>query len=63
MAKYTTKFDITLNDMEVIETALRAAIDKDGEDSIDAQTANDLLGRLHNQKTFYRPSQGVYVGG
>ena len=24
---------------------------------------HDLLGRLHNQKRFYRPKHGVYVGG
>lgn len=28
-----------------------------------ARQVNDLLGRLHNQKTFYRPTQGTYVGG
>jgi hypothetical protein len=27
------------------------------------QGIKDLLGRLHNQKVFYRPKQGVYVGG
>ncbi|MEM7211861.1 MAG: hypothetical protein AAF479_08215 [Pseudomonadota bacterium] len=63
MPKYTTKFDITLDDMKLIETALRAAIDNDGDESVDAHTANDLLGRLHNQKNFYRPAAGVYVGG
>ena len=24
---------------------------------------NDLLGRLHNQKVFFRPRTGAYVGG
>ena len=24
---------------------------------------HDLLGRLHNQKVFYRPRRGAYVGG
>ncbi len=24
---------------------------------------HDLLGRLHNQKVFYRPRQGAYIGG
>ncbi len=28
-----------------------------------ARQVNDLLGRLHNQKTFFRPAKGTYVGG
>jgi len=24
---------------------------------------HDLLGRLHNQKVFYRPRRGAYIGG
>ncbi len=24
---------------------------------------NDLLGRLHNQKNFFRPKSGAYIGG
>ena len=24
---------------------------------------HDLLGRLHNQKVFYRPRKGAYIGG
>ena len=28
-----------------------------------ARQLHNLLGRLHNQKTFYRPTTGTYVGG
>jgi hypothetical protein len=29
----------------------------------DQQNGEELLGRLHGQKVFYRPSAKVYVGG
>lgn len=29
----------------------------------DLKTGEELLGRLHNQKMFYRPKTGTYVGG
>ncbi len=29
----------------------------------DMRTGEELLGRLHNQKVFYRPKAKVYVGG
>ena len=75
MTKYNTKFELSLKDMELIETALQQTrqelacqvIDTDGaEDAAlndDLTGIHDLLGRLHNQKVFYRPSAGAYVGG
>lgn len=37
------------------------------EDAAEADTTlrhiHDLLGRLHNQKVFYRPRRGAYIGG
>ena len=29
----------------------------------DQRAGEDLLGRLHDQKIFYRPSKSVYIGG
>jgi hypothetical protein len=29
----------------------------------DQRTGEELLGRLHDQKVFYRPKSSVYVGG
>ena len=29
----------------------------------DQKAGEELLGRLHNQKIFYRPQNAVYVGG
>lgn len=82
MPAYTTQFDLDIDDLERIETALRersselsmeriALQDNEDADKIsDLETelveTNDLLGRLHNQKVFYRPKevkQGAYVSG
>lgn len=29
----------------------------------DLRTGEELLGRIHNQKVFYRPRSSVYIGG
>jgi len=67
-------FELSVKDLELIETALRRkkrALNEarhegegapgDAEDVL--KDIHDLLGRLHNQKTFYRPKQSVYVSG
>ncbi|MEM6309897.1 MAG: hypothetical protein AAF754_07590 [Pseudomonadota bacterium] len=69
-----TTFELTVDDMEMIEDALRSqkkslsseivsakAVDSDVKKALHG--IQDLLGRLHNQKEFYRPRQGAYVGG
>lgn len=74
MPKPNTSFDLTVNDLEVIETALRSRKASLSQRITEVEDANvglkeslhqihDLLGRLHNQKSFYRPRTGVYVGG
>jgi hypothetical protein len=81
MPGYNTKFDLTVEDMELIEDALRttkrslnSAVIEQAADplrpcgntrDVDAsmKRINDLLGRLHNQKNFYRPKSGAYIGG
>jgi len=73
MARANTKFELTVEDMELIETALRdrqRQLNDDGAElrcetraEAAARNISELLGRLHNQKVFYRPRQGVYVGG
>lgn len=75
MPRYNEMFELSVNDMELIETALRRtqeALWQDQLGDFDHQTdgreetrrqIQDLLGRLHNQKIFYRPKDGVYVGG
>lgn len=59
MPKPNTKFELDVEDLDLIETALRKA--KRDED-LDKRQIHDLLGRLHNQKVFYRPP-GTYVSG
>lgn len=86
MAGYNTSFELTVNDIERIEAALRlhkqavslerlelmeangTSSDAARTERVDAELAaiHDLLGRLHNQKIFYRPTntdKAPYVGG
>lgn len=71
MPAYNDSFAIDLEEMDLIEDALRnqvqtlsqahgGATDLDQERKLRA--VKTLLGRLHNQKVFYRPKQG-YIGG
>jgi hypothetical protein len=62
MPKYNTEFTLDLNDMNLIEAALRFSAKSQAE-HVDPVAANNLLGRLHNQKNFYRPKDGIYVSG
>ncbi len=82
MPRYNSKFDLNVNDIDLIEASLRdrqrdlsvrrarvagegANLDGVGLSEIDLeldQTA-ELLGRIHNQKVFYRPITGAYVSG
>ncbi len=70
---YNRQFDLSLDDIELIENALRY---KQKSLSIDdapelwlsekeerLKQTQELLGRLHNQKQFYRPKKGSYVSG
>jgi len=74
MPRPNTKFELSVDDLELIEAALRnskaSLVDKVADVKAACPEAkqtvmgiHDLLGRLHNQKEFYRPRQGVYVGG
>jgi len=81
MPSYNRKFDLSIQDVELIEEALRArgrelstmrlALKDDNPahlESIrvveqDQRHNEELLGRLHDQKIFYRPSKAVYVSG
>ena len=61
MPKYNTTFELSPEDMELIETAL---LQKQADNTDQCpREVNALLGRLHNQKVFYRPNSGVYVSG
>ncbi|WP_419739302.1 hypothetical protein [Ruegeria sp.] len=68
MPQYNDMFELSIEDMELIEQALRQAMasysieaNEINEDTI--RRMHDLLGKLHDQKIFYRPKTGSYVGG
>ena len=70
MPKYNKTFELSVEDLDLIEDALRASKNAAINDDLASKAANDnvrqihdLLGRLHNQKTFYRPAKGPYVSG
>ncbi|MEL6549154.1 MAG: hypothetical protein AAFQ54_02805 [Pseudomonadota bacterium] len=77
MAGYNKTFELSVEDLEMIETALyrkKAELARQRIDALKADAVPEvlddeireiagLLGRLHNQKVFYRPKRGVYVGG
>lgn len=80
MSRYNVDFQLSVDDMELIEEALRRSKSELSEQVIDSEVQpmscdatkqasasvrqiHDLLGRLHNQKIFFRPKSGAYVGG
>ena len=81
MPGYNRDFKLSINDVELIEEALRArgrelcrmrrALGDEEPADIepirvieeDQRAGEELLGRLHDQKIFYRPKTSVYVGG
>ncbi len=73
MTHYNPNIELTVADMDLIEDALRQSKRRlsmpEGPEA-DAPIAgrsireiDELLGRLHNQKVFFRPSKKPYVSG
>lgn len=66
MARPNRNIDLSVEDMDLIENALRsrkAMRSADDRTREEARRIHDLLGRLHNQKVFYRPEAKTYIGG
>ncbi len=80
MARYNVNFELSVEDMELIEDALRRAKSEYSNELVKtpsnddaplgeaaaaepARRIHDLLGKLHNQKVFYRPKRETYIGG
>ncbi|WP_297774611.1 hypothetical protein [uncultured Roseovarius sp.] len=74
MPSYNSRFELTVDDMDLIESALQrtradltAQPDQLFEEGVSRddrlRQVHDLLGRLHNQKVFYRPRRAAYIGG
>lgn len=74
MPRYNKNFELSIEDIDIIENALKNKMEllskqklveddssvKEVENKI--KDINDLLGRIHNQKIWYRP-KGIYVSG
>lgn len=73
MVKANTNFTLSVRDIEVIEIALRAKAGRRGiaislgdtsdELKEELNEIMDLLGRIHNQKVWYKPPKEIYVSG
>ncbi|MCV3270433.1 hypothetical protein [Roseobacter sinensis] len=81
MPRYNKTFELSIQDVDLIEEALRArgrelckmrrALADDNPADMqsiavieaDQRETEELLGRLHNQKIFYRPGATPYVSG
>jgi hypothetical protein len=71
--KPNKKFDLTIRDIEVIESALRAKAGRRGlaiaQGDVSTQLhaemieLQELLGRIHHQKNWYKPTDGSFQGG
>lgn len=82
--KPNTMFELSVDDVDVIENALRHQLSKLSERRLthiqstiipegslepvreidsDIRMINDLLGRIHNQKNWYRPQNKIYISG
>lgn len=72
MTKPNTNFKLTVRDIEVIESALRAKAGRRGlaiaqgevseQSRAEMHELQELLGRIHDQKVWYQPKNG-YVSG
>jgi predicted Zn-dependent protease with MMP-like domain len=81
MPAYNTRFELSVEDMELIEDALRRTKRELSDRMVEAvedihdfnavpdevdttvRDIHDLLGRIHNQKIFYRPRNRTYISG
>ena len=65
MVKPNTQFELTIKDIDLIEKALYNMISYYGNRNDDegVKQVTALLGKIHNQKNFYRPNDDSYVSG
>ena len=72
MPGYNKQFELSVEDLELIEDALRRSkrelsvanhdeIPSDKDETV--RDIHELLGRIHNQKVFYRPRNATYISG
>ena len=73
VTKPNTTFELSVRDIEIIEHALRAKAGRRGLAIAQGETSpqlrsemheiQELLGRIYQQKNFYRPKDKTYVSG
>ena len=65
MVKPNTEFELTVKDIDLIEKALYNMVTyySQRQDSDSVKQVTELLGKIHNQKQFYRPNDDKYVSG
>ena len=76
MSSYNTEFQLNLKELETIEhsmlyrlkklTTRRLTVKKDSsKEKIDVEVKHiqELLGKIHNQKEWWRPKNKVYISG
>ena len=73
MTKPNNSFKLTVRDIEIIEIALRSKAGRRGMAIAQGETSpqlreemleiQDLLGRIHSQKRWFRPKDSQYVSG
>ena len=65
MVKPNTEFKLTVKDIDLIEKALYNMITyySQRQDPDSVKQVTELLGKIHNQKQFYRPNDDSYVSG
>lgn len=71
--KPNNNFELTVRDIEVIESALRAKAGRRGMAIVQGETSSqlkeemqelqELLGRIHNQKNWYKVDDDRFQGG
>ena len=71
--KPNNNFELTVRDIEVIESALRAKAGRRGlaiaqgeaseQSRAEMHEIQGLLGRIHNQKNWYKPNDDRFQGG
>lgn len=61
MTSYNRTFELDIEELDIIEKALFSKM-QSSDKKEEVRFIHELLGKLHNQKKWYRP-EAVYVGG
>jgi hypothetical protein len=62
MTKPNTNFELSVQDIDIIEQSLRSSLSESHKSGSERKQIHELLGKLHSQKNWYRP-KNTYIGG